>query len=168
MTKKQTSSPAAALLNVLGTAIIIIVIVLCLALTVPRLLGYSSYTVLTGSMEPTIPVGSVVYAKPADPLTLSVGDVIVFYDGRSAIPVTHRILENDTACGQVITKGDANAQEDLTPIAYYDIIGRVTVHIPVLGRILAPLGTMMGKAGAVAIILAGALMCEISRRLRRN
>ncbi len=167
MAKAKTSSPAAAVLNFIGTAIIVIVIVLCLALTVPKLFGISSYTVLTGSMEPTIPVGSIVYAKAADPQSLAVGDVIVFHDGRSALPVTHRIIENDTAAGQVITKGDANEQADMLPISYYDIIGRVCLHIPVIGRLLAPLGTLLGKIGIIAIVFGGVLLCEVSRRLRR-
>ena len=139
--------------------------VLCLMLAVPRLLGIQSYTVLTGSMEPSIPVGSLIYAKYTEPQTLAEGDVIVFNDSNASIPVTHRVVENDTQTGQIITKGDANAQEDFAPISYYDVLGKVLLHIPVLGRFLAPLGTLTGKIGMLAIIAAGLLLSALGRKI---
>ena len=165
MAKQKTRSPLGIILNIIGTAIIIAAIILCLTLTLPRLAGYSGYCVLTGSMEPTIPVGSLIYSKSVDPASLEEGDVIVFSDGRSDVPVTHRVLSNEPDNGQVITKGDANAQADLSPVSYSDVYGLVAVHIPVLGRLLIPLGTLTGKLGIVAVILAGLLLCELSRRL---
>ena len=103
-------------------------IVLCLMLAVPKIFGISSYTVLTGSMEPTIPVGSLIYVKAVDPQTLIEGDVAVFYDGQSTIPVTHRVVENLTGEGQIITKGDANAQEDIAPIPYPNVVGKMLLQ----------------------------------------
>ena len=157
----------AKVLNFIGTAIIIIVIVLCLSLIVPRVFGISSYTVLTGSMEPSVPVGSVVYAKAVEPSTLETGDIAVFYDGRNDIPVTHRVVENQTENGQLITKGDANDSADLAPIPYPNVIGKVVLHLPVLGRLLVLLGSLVGKAAALAFILGGFLLCEVARRMRQ-
>ena len=157
----------AKVLNFIGTAIIIIVIVLCLSLIIPRVFGISSYTVLTGSMEPAVPVGSAVYAKAIEPSALETGDIVVFYDGRSELPVTHRVVENQTEDSQLITKGDANDAADIAPIPYQNIIGKVVLHLPVLGRLLALLGTLMGKAAALAFILGGFLLCEIARRMRQ-
>ena len=70
MSKQKNHSPFGIILNIIGTAIIIAVIILCLMLTVPRFAGYTGYCVLTGSMEPTIPVGSLIYSKPTDPALL--------------------------------------------------------------------------------------------------
>ena len=156
----------AKVLNFIGTAIIIIVIVLCLSLIIPRVFGISSYVVLTGSMEPSVPVGSVVYAKAIEPSSLEPDDIVVFYDGRSTIPVTHRVVENQTENSEIITKGDANASTDLAPIPYQNIIGKVVLHLPVLGRLLALLGTLVGKAAVLAFILGGFILCEIARRMR--
>lgn len=156
----------AKVLNFIGTAVIIIVIALCLSLIVPRVFGITSYTVLTGSMEPSVPVGSVVFAKAAEPAQLEAGDIIVFYDGRSDIPVTHRIVENQSSEGQFITKGDANESDDIAPIPYPNLIGKVVLHLPFLGRLYAPLGTLMGKIAVLAVILGGFLLCEIARRMR--
>ena len=167
MTEGKKKSPAAAVLNFIGTAIIVIVIVLCLSLIVPKFFGINSYTVLTGSMEPSIPVGSLVCAKSTEPDTLAVGDVIVFYDGINSIPVTHRVVENQTDSYQIITKGDANAANDITPVDYVNVVGKVVLCIPVLGRLLVPLGTLMGKIAMLAIILGGFLMCEVARRISK-
>ena len=155
----------AKVLNIIGTAIIIIVIAVCLSLIVPKAFGVTSYTVLTGSMEPEVPVGSVVYAKAAEPAQLETGDIIVFYDGRNEIPVTHRVVENQASEGQIITKGDANESADIAPIPYPNVIGKVVLHIPFLGRFVSPLGTMLGKLAALAVILGGFLLCEVARRL---
>lgn len=165
MAKEKTISPIGRVLDIIGTLLIIAAIVLCLMLAVPRLLGIQSYTVLTGSMEPSIPVGSLIYAKYTEPQTLAEGDVIVFNDSNASIPVTHRVVENNTQEGQLITKGDANAQEDFAPISYYDVLGKVLLHIPVLGRFLAPLGTLTGKIGMLAIIAAGLLLSALGRRI---
>lgn len=165
MAKEKTISPIGRILDIIGTLLIIAAIVLCLMLAVPRLLGIQSYTVLTGSMEPSIPVGSLIYAKYTEPQTLAEGDVIVFNDSNASIPVTHRVVENDTQTGQIITKGDANAQEDFAPISYYDVLGKVLLHIPVLGRFLAPLGTLTGKIGMLAIIAAGLLLSALGRKI---
>ena len=165
MAKEKTISPIGRILDIIGTLLIIAAIVLCLMLAVPRLLGIQSYTVLTGSMEPSIPVGSLIYAKYTEPQTLAEGDVIVFNDSNASIPVTHRVVENNTQEGQIITKGDANAQEDFAPISYYDVLGKVLLHIPVLGRFLAPLGTLTGKIGMLAIIAAGLLLSALGRKI---
>ena len=71
----------------------IVMIVLGLIVAVPHLLGYEQYVVVSGSMEPAIPVGSLVMAKPVKPAELQVGDVIVFYTERHIdTPVTHRVV----------------------------------------------------------------------------
>ena len=155
-------------LNFIGTAIIIIVIVLCLSLVAPRAFGITCYTVLTGSMEPAVRVGSIVYVKATEPALLETGDIIVFYDGRNEVPITHRIVENQTGEGQVITKGDANDSNDIAPIPYSNIIGKVVLHLLFLGRLLTPLGTMMGKVAMFLVILGGFLLCEVARRLRKE
>ena len=66
------------LCSMLGTLLILAVIAAFLPLTVPRLLGYEVYEVISGSMEPEIPVGSVIYVKAAEPEMISGGDIIAF------------------------------------------------------------------------------------------
>ena len=131
--KKGKPTPFGRFLIFLGSLIMWAVILLCLVLAAPRLAGIKSYVVVSGSMEPAIPVGSLVYSKEADPKTLEPGDVIVFYSsnagqgGRSegVIPVTHRIVENNKVTGEITTKGDANEHNDLSAITYNNVEGKV-------------------------------------------
>ncbi len=68
-----------ALCNVIGMVLLVGVIALCLPLTVPRIMGYEVYDVVSGSMEPAIPVGSAVLVKPTDAAQLQEGDVVAYY-----------------------------------------------------------------------------------------
>jgi signal peptidase I len=88
---------------------------------VPGLLGYQRYVIVSGSMEPAIPTGSVVYDEIVPVSELAVGDIITFVPPAEyglTDPVTHRIVEIEPASGdhagkvQVRTKGDANEAPD--------------------------------------------------------
>ena len=88
-----------------GTVLLILVIVLCIPITVPRLFGYDIYTVISGSMEPAIPTGSLIYTKEIPPKEVKKEDVIAFYRGTdSGAIVTHRVVKNQTVSGKFITK----------------------------------------------------------------
>ena len=60
-------SSAALFCNIFGTVMLVALVLVCLPLTVPRLFGYHSYTVISGSMEPAIPTGSLVYIQEMEP-----------------------------------------------------------------------------------------------------
>ena len=81
-----------ALCSVLGTLILLGVIAAFLPLTVPRLMGYEIYEVVSGSMEPEIPVGSILYVEETPPEEIEAGDVIAFM--RNDTVVSHRVEEN--------------------------------------------------------------------------
>ena len=168
MSAKRRKNPLISLINFIGTLILIAAIVVGLALAVPKVAGIQSYVVVSGSMEPSIPVGSLVYVKGCDPQNIAPGEVIMFYKTRQAdVTVTHRVVENHPEDGELITKGDANPSNDVFPVPYNNILGIVLLHIPVLGRILVPLGTIAGKISMLAIILGGFLLCQVADRLRR-
>ena len=116
------------LCSALGTLLIIVLIAVCVPLTVPQFWGYHVYAVVTGSMEPEIPVGSLVYIQRSDAAQAQPGDVVAFYGARdSAAIITHRVVENHVVMGEIITKGDANQTNDMNPVAYENFIGTVTV-----------------------------------------
>ena len=58
--KKKGGGILPAVCNILGTLILFSVILLCIPVTLPKLFGYQIYDVVSGSMEPEIPVGSVI------------------------------------------------------------------------------------------------------------
>ena len=49
--------------NVLSMVVFLGLLVIAGFLFVPKILGYHEYAVLSGSMEPGIPVGAIVYDK---------------------------------------------------------------------------------------------------------
>ena len=88
------------------------------------------YVVASGSMEPSIPVSSIVIILRVDPLAYSVGDVVLFeyrYGNRS-IPVLHRVIEIDRDRGVVVTKGDAKRFPEFN--RFSDVIGVLVLGIP--------------------------------------
>lgn len=154
------------LISAIGTIILIAAIIACLGLSVPRFAGIEQFVVISGSMEPAIPVGSMVYSAQTDPSTLEAGDIIVFYSNEAgSTPVTHRVVENHVADGEIITKGDANAQNDMSPVIYANVLGKLVLHVPMLGYIAAPLGTMMGKIAMGCVILAAYLLTVVGSKL---
>lgn len=57
---------------------IIAVLIVGLVSAVPKIMGYQTYDVLTGSMEPELPVGSLILVETVDPALLVEGDIITF------------------------------------------------------------------------------------------
>jgi signal peptidase len=122
------------ILKAVALALIAIFLIIFLGFYRPvSLWGDTRYEpVRTGSMEPAIPVGSIVVIKPADPDTLKVGDIICFkIESESSTTVTHRIF-NITDKG-FITKGDANEDPDQWIVKKENVIGKVIAVIPLLG-----------------------------------
>jgi len=93
--------------------------------------------VQSGSMEPQLPVGSVVVVVPAP--TYAVGDIITFGDDtKKRIPTTHRVygIEREGGSVRYLTKGDANEEADGGSIPYREVIGKVVLTVPRLGYVL--------------------------------
>jgi signal peptidase I len=95
----------------------------------PVLFDFRSYIVLTGSMEPELPVGSMVYTQPKP--SYAVGDVITFTDKEDRT-VTHRItaVKGDS----YETRGDANTKEDSDLVPKEKVVGSVFLHVPYIGK----------------------------------
>ena len=160
--KRHKKSPVAAICGALGTALLIALVLFCIPLTVPRIFGYHIYSVVSGSMEPAIPVGSLVYIQEGAPEDMQEDDVIAFYGARdSNAIITHRVVENRVVMGEFITKGDANQTEDMNPVPYSNFIGKVVLSIPVMGGLAQMLTSMTGKLIAVSVI-GIALILEIT------
>ena len=111
--------------------------ILVIAVVIPRIAGATPYTVLTGSMRPTLPPGTLVVVRPVDADDLGIGDVVTYQleSGRPAV-VTHRIVGlGSTLKGErtFITRGDANDVADAAPVRTVQIRGEVWYSAPYLG-----------------------------------
>lgn len=147
--------------NVFTTAVVALVVLLALLLVGARVIGLRVYTVLSGSMEPTYHVGSLIYVKEKDPFTIAAGEVITFMLDEETI-ATHRVVavvpdEEDAATIRFRTKGDANAAEDGGLVHYKNVIGTPVFTIPGLGYVADyiqhPPGTYIAIAAGVIILL---------------
>lgn len=107
-------------------------------------------------MEPEIPVGSAIYVKGEEPEDIQENDIIVFRRNESVI--THRVRENHHEEKEFITKGDANLGEDMMPVTYYSLIGKVEFHVPFLGKLMTLLAGTTGKIYAAILAIFGVLL----------
>ncbi|MCM1107232.1 MAG: signal peptidase I [Blautia sp.] len=139
--------------GIISNIILAVVIILCIPVGVPRVFGYQSYHIISGSMEPAISVGSLVYVKEAQPASVAVGDVIAYSSGVDGSEViTHRVTENNPDGQNFITKGDANAEPDLSPVRYSRLLGVVTFTIPKLGVLCGIISTTSGRMTLIALL----------------
>lgn len=108
----------------------------------PQVLGWSMLTVLTGSMEPALPEGSLIFVRAVPAGDIQVGDVITFYAtlaGHDGVLNTHRVTQVVDEGGTLsfLTKGDANAIGDTQPVQAEQVLGRVALCSPGLGGAIA-------------------------------
>jgi signal peptidase I len=139
--------------------------------TIPSLFGYQSLTVVSGSMEPTLGVGSVVIDEVIPPLDARAGDIVTFQDPLHPRQLTHRLermrVEGDTA--YMVTLGDANDAPERWTVKTDGQIGRVVAHLPKLGYARAALGTRYARLGVMGAVLAlGAFLLVDMWRPRRR
>lgn len=120
--------------NVFTTVLVAVVVLFALLLVGVRLFGIQVYSIISGSMEPEYPVGSLIYVKPAEASEIRVGDVITFVLPNET-PATHRVVEIDAENERFWTKGDSNEERDGAPVYFQNLIGRPVFTIPYLGYI---------------------------------
>ncbi len=142
-----------------GGLLAFMLLLAALVIVVPLATGSIPITVLTGSMQPKLPPGTLIVVKPAEISDIRVGDVIT-YQLRSGEPelVTHRVVERQAlSTGEVrfITQGDANNAVDANPVREVQIRGKVWYSVPLLGWVNT---WLTGERRATVVpILAGLL-----------
>ena len=143
--------------NVISTTVVVFVVIFAVLLIGVRLFGVQVYSVISGSMEPEYPVGSLIYVKDINPSGIEGNDVIT-YVLPSETPSTHRVVRIDEENQLFYTKGDANETEDGAPVHFKNLIGTPVFKIPYLGYVAYyiqhPPGMYIAiAAGAVLLIL---------------
>lgn len=137
--------------NVISTVLVVIVVVVALLLVGARLFGLQVYAVLSGSMEPTYHVGSVIYVEPVDPSEIQVGDPITFVMNEELTVATHRVVRIDAENSRFYTKGDANENPDAAPVHFNNLLGKPVFTIPYLGYISSYVQSPPGMYYAIAV-----------------
>ena len=148
--------------NAVTWVIVAAAVLLAVLLVGARLVGLRTFTVLSGSMEPTYHTGSLIYVKKVDAANLSEGTVITFMLDEDTV-ATHRIVgvvpdEDEPGVVRYRTKGDANEVEDGSLVHYKNVIGTPVFSIPKLGYVANyiqhPPGTYVTiSVGAMVLLL---------------
>lgn len=159
----QTRSTEKGLLHYVGLglsgALLLIVLVLAaVVIVVPRIAGATPLTILTSSMEPSLPPGTLIVVRPVDPVELAVGDVVT-YQIRSGEPavITHRVIAiSESTIGErsFQFKGDNNSDPDPDLVVPDQIQGRVWYSVPFIGFA----NTAMGGDARSWVIPAAAVL----------
>lgn len=153
--------------NRISTLLLCILFLLIAPLQLPKLWGWQMFSILTGSMEPAIPTGSVIYVKPADIEDIQEGDIITFRLGSGKVnTATHRVVE--VLEDGVKTKGDANANVDATIVDEKRLLGRVVYTLPFCGYFLMLLGTPIGITMFVALLCISGFCAWMAHQLKRR
>ena len=148
-----------------STIMLVLVLLVAFLLVGIRLIGLYPYTVLSGSMEPTYHVGSIIYVKKVDPLTLTVGDPITFMLNDTV--VTHRIIEviedeSDPTVRYFRTQGDNNDVADGGDgVHCHNVIGKPVFSVPYLGYLAVYLKNSSGRfvlLGLCAVLLLSTVL----------
>jgi len=144
--------------------VIIFILILCSALLsfILPFFGWRIEIVLSGSMEPAIPMGSIVVSRPVAPETIREGDIIMYSSIGGKSLTTHRVDKVETEHGiQFITKGDANNGADPNPVIPGQLAGLIVFHIPYLGYLIQFVKTPLGFAIALLIPAAVLIASEV-------
>ncbi len=144
--------------NTFTWALVICVAILAFLLAGIRLIGFTPYTVLSGSMEPAFQVGSLIYVEKVSPDDIKVGDPITFVLNEDLVVATHRVVEVDSENQSFVTKGDANDSADGSPVLYKNLVGKAVFSIPYLGFfsnwLINPPGLYIGiSIGFILLVL---------------
>lgn len=141
------------------SVVVALVVVFAILIAGVRLFGIQVFTVLSGSMEPEIKTGSLIYVKDIEPEELKSGDIITFMLSEETT-ATHRIIEiipddEDPDVIRFRTKGDANDNPDASLVHCDNVIGKPIFWIPYLGYVAS---YIQSPPGIYVAIVAGAVL----------
>ena len=120
----------------LAGGLCLFVLLLQLGLLALPLFGYRSFAILTGSMAPTLPVGSLIVTKGVAGAAVGPGDVITYpLPSDPSVDVTHRVVSTgrDAAGAFLVTKGDANAVTDGWHVPAGENVDLLVADVPFAG-----------------------------------
>ena len=160
-----------ALVLIAASLFVLFTVVMTPAGEVPQVMGCSILQVLTGSMEPAIPEGSMLLIQKTDPNALQSGDIISFFSPDPSLDGalnTHRILEVQQQGDrlQFVTKGDANLIADQQPVDAQRVVGKVIFISPALGKLVRLVSNPLVFGLAILLPLVAMLIANLVRALR--
>lgn len=174
-------------ISALVTVLLVLAVSLCLYATIQVLTkgyanigGFMMFRVVTGSMEPEIPVGALLLTKEEEIENIRTGDIVCFRTQVSEIwgkIVTHRVVNiSEAEDGKILleTKGDANAVSDIHYVDETNLLGRViwyTGDDSMFAEIISLFTSEIGFLGFIALpslLLAALILRNTVGNLRQD
>lgn len=173
--------------SILSTVALVISVILCLTVIAQvmtngyvQIGGFSLFRVVTGSMEPTLPVGSLLICRQTPIDQIEQDDIVCFISRSPEMMgrvITHRVISvYENGDGQILleTKGDANLSADGELVAASNLIGKV-IHYAKDGNLMASfINILTDKVGFFLLILfptllvAGFILRACMKNMRRD
>lgn len=167
----KTSGMKKKIISIAVTCALVVALLLCVSVIAQVLSkgyvsigNYSLFRVITGSMEPEIPVGSLLVSRKVDIADIEVGDIVNYRSkesGMFGVIITHRVIQTyEGLDGEIFleTKGDANQYADAYFVDQDYLIGQ-TVYYTKEGNLFAGvLSFLTGKVGFLACIVIPCLL----------
>lgn len=153
----------------LSTGLLVIVAGLAVVLiVVPKATGSTPLTVLTQSMDPTLPPGTLLVVRPTPVQDIRIGDVVTYQieSGQPAV-ISHRVVSvasSSDGTRTFVLKGDNNALADSSPVTAAQIRGVVWYSLPDIGlvnQLVNGSRTWLIPAIAGVLLAYGAVMITI-------
>lgn len=154
--------------KILSVIISCLLVVFALLLVGVRLFGFTPYTILSASMEPKYPVGSLIYIRPIEKEDIVVTDDITYVFDEQLNVVTHQVIEISDDGEYFFTQGLANQSPDTNPVYYENILGKVYFCIPLLGYVASFLSSPLGLIISILLILIWCVLIYMVELYRKN
>lgn len=135
-----------------------------------KLFGFNMLNVETGSMEPVLPVNTLVFVQSAEPETIKEGDVITFVINEKGTLATHRVININSGKRIFVTKGDANNTDDGS-ISWDNVVGVMRFKIPKIGGVFQIITAPENRPliiTVIVILLVGIFIWETAVKIIKN
>lgn len=133
--------------------LISILVMLVILIIVCHMMNIRIFSIVSGSMSPSIKEGSLIVNQKVPFETLKENDVITYYMKDQDIYVTHRIIEIDEEKKRILCKGDANQSSDDTFTLKSQYQGKMIAKIPLLGYVVTFIKSIWGKIICSVIVV---------------
>ena len=166
--KKPAGRMAQRAVGFVGVVLFLMLISLSLVTNLAPLAGREVFTIIGGSMEPAIPIGSIVVVTKTDPMKIEAGDIVTMRADNGVV-VTHRVTEvHDLPEGRAFQlMGDANEAPDGGLVPARAIVGVADIHVPYAGYARRFLSTTTGLVAAFAALGALGLLYQLFNMVGR-
>ena len=171
--KKNTNKGLKIAGNIVFVVLLVFILILLITIVIgningvsPSIFGCRILYVASGSMTPTVPIGSMVVIQAVKPDDIIQGDIVT-YKGVGSILVTHRVVSVSYDKKSIITRGDANKSNDPLQVDMDNVVGKMVFQLPFMGALLMFFKYGPGLYILIACVVVIILLSIIFKKKRR-